>query len=173
MPRIQERLQLGWRAGAYASRSAWATSSGFDKATSTNHRSPTSKEVGHGLDKEMGHGPEHVTPVYFIPPYEWFNRDQVAWAREMGVCLFNFTPGIGSNRDYIPESQRRFAPSREIYDGILKFESTDPHGLNGALLLLHVGAARKDKMYLLLEPLMRELSGKGYRFLRVDEMLKR
>ncbi len=67
---------------------------------------------------------------------------------------------------------RRFAPSREIYDGILKFEGTDPHGLNGALLLLHVGAARKDKMFLLLEPLMRELTGKGYRFVRVDEMLR-
>src|SRR4051812_48485483 len=32
-------------------------------------------------------------PVYFIPPFEWYNADQVAWAREDGVLLFNFTPG--------------------------------------------------------------------------------
>src|SRR5438552_3486333 len=38
--------------------------------------------------------------VYFIPPYEWYNADQSRWARELGVLLFNFTPGSGSNRDW-------------------------------------------------------------------------
>jgi peptidoglycan/xylan/chitin deacetylase (PgdA/CDA1 family) len=110
-------------------------------------------------------------PTYFIPPYEWFNNDQARWAREMGVTLFNFTPGTGSNRDYVPENAKKFVASKVIYDDILKYERKDPHGLNGFLLILHLGADRKDKMYLLLEPLMNELRTRGYSFVRIDELI--
>jgi peptidoglycan/xylan/chitin deacetylase (PgdA/CDA1 family) len=109
--------------------------------------------------------------VYFIPPYEWFNDDQTRWAKEMGVVLFNFSPGSGSNRDYVPESDKRFVPSQAIMQGILDYEKKDPAGLNGYILLLHVGANRKDKMFMLLEPLVKELQGRGYQFIRIDQML--
>jgi peptidoglycan/xylan/chitin deacetylase (PgdA/CDA1 family) len=110
-------------------------------------------------------------PLFFIPPYEWFNQDQVRWAREMDATLFNFSPGSGSNRDYLPESDQRFVSSREILDGILKYEQKSPDGLNGYILLLHLGADRKDKMYLLLPELIRELRARGYAFVRIDKLL--
>jgi endoglucanase len=110
-------------------------------------------------------------PVDFIPPYEWFNNDQSRWAKEMGVRLFNFSPGSGSNRDYKPESEKGFVSSREIMQGILDYEKKDPAGLNGYILLLHVGADRQDKMYLLLEPLIDQLKSRGYTFVRIDDML--
>ncbi len=110
--------------------------------------------------------------VYFIPPYEWYNEDQALWAAAMGVTLFNFSPGSGSNRDYLPESDPRFVSSRRIYDDILAYERKDPAGLNGFILLLHLGADRRDKMYALLEPLVRELQARGYRFVRIDRMLR-
>jgi peptidoglycan/xylan/chitin deacetylase (PgdA/CDA1 family) len=110
-------------------------------------------------------------PIYFIPPYEWFNHEQVRWASDLGLVLFNFTPGSGSNRDYIPEGQPRFVSSRQILQDILAYEERDPHGLNGFHLLLHLGAERQDKMFLLLEPLLQELSARGYTFVRIDEML--
>jgi peptidoglycan/xylan/chitin deacetylase (PgdA/CDA1 family) len=111
-------------------------------------------------------------PVLFIPPYEWFNADQVKWAQELGVQLFNFSPGSGSNRDYMPESDPKFISSQAILEGILSYERKDPHGLNGYILLIHLGADRKDKMYRLLEPLIRELRARGYEFIRIDEMLR-
>ena len=110
-------------------------------------------------------------PVYFIPPYEWYNEDQTRWSREMGLLLFNFTPGSGSNRDWAPERHRSFAPSQKIYDDILAYEQNDPHGLNGFILLLHLGSERTDKMHALLEPLVEELSRRGYQFVRIDELL--
>lgn len=110
-------------------------------------------------------------PVYFIPPYEWFNDDQVRWARELGVVLFNYSPGSGSNRDYLPESDGRFVSSQQIYDDILAYEKKDPAGLNGFILLLHLGADRKDKMFNLLEPLLEDLRRRGYEFVRIDRML--
>jgi peptidoglycan/xylan/chitin deacetylase (PgdA/CDA1 family) len=111
-------------------------------------------------------------PVYFIPPYEWYNEDQVRWSRPLGVLLFNFTPGSGSNRDWAPEDHKSFAPSKKILDDILAYEQKDPHGLNGFLLLLHLGSQRRDKMHALLEPLLEQLAARGYRFVRVNEMLK-
>ena len=109
--------------------------------------------------------------VYFIPPYEWYNREQSRWAREMGVLLFNFTPGSGSNRDWAPEGHKSFVPSKKIIEDILAYEQKDPHGLNGFLLLLHVGSQRKDKTFLLLGELLKELKARGYEFVRVDELL--
>ncbi len=111
-------------------------------------------------------------PVYFIPPYEWYNQDQTDWSREMGVLLFNFTPGSGSNRDWAPEGHKSFAPSQKILDDILAYERKDPHGLSGFILLLHLGSERKDKMFMLLDPLVEALQRRGYAFVRIDEMLE-
>jgi peptidoglycan/xylan/chitin deacetylase (PgdA/CDA1 family) len=110
-------------------------------------------------------------PVYFIPPYEWYNAEQARWSQAMGLALFNFTPGSGSNRDWIPEGQRGFVTSEVILRDILAYEQQDPHGLNGFLLLLHLGSQRADKMHLQLTPLIDELSQCGYEFVRVDELL--
>jgi peptidoglycan/xylan/chitin deacetylase (PgdA/CDA1 family) len=107
----------------------------------------------------------------FIPPYEWYNSDQVRWCDELNVTLVSFTPGCGSNRDYAPEGDRRFVPSQTLYDDILAYERKDVHGLNGFILLLHLGSGRKDPFHPLLGQLVDELSKRGYEFVRVDKLL--
>ena len=131
------------------------------------------KDLQKNIDDLRGYGAlkDRGKPVYFIPPYEWYNGDQTRWAREMGVLLFNFTPGSGSNRDWAPEDHKSFVPSKKIMEDILAYEKKEPHGLNGFLLLLHVGSQRKDKTFLLLEGLLKELKDRGYAFVRVDELL--
>lgn len=108
---------------------------------------------------------------FFIPPFEWYNADQVAWAKELGLTLVNFTPGSGSNRDYIPEGEPKFTPSVKLVEGILAFEAGSKHGLNGFLLLLHAGSKRQDKMHDHLDSLVVELQRRGYSFVTLDEML--
>src|SRR5262245_62912268 len=92
--------------------------------------------------RALGALADRSKPIYFIPPYEWYNDDQVRWSRSMNLLLFNFTPGSGSNRDWAPEGHKSFVPSQQIVDDILAYEQKDPHGLNGFLLLLHVGSER-------------------------------
>lgn len=121
--------------------------------------------------RALGAMPDRGRVVYFIPPYEWYNRDQTAWSRKMGVLLFNFTPGSGSNRDWAPEGHKSFAASQKIFDDILAYEQKDPHGLNGFILLLHLGSQRQDKMHPYVGPLIDELRRRGYAFIRIDEML--
>jgi peptidoglycan/xylan/chitin deacetylase (PgdA/CDA1 family) len=110
-------------------------------------------------------------PIFFIPPFEWYNADHVRWAREMGVLLFNFTPGSGSNRDYAPEGHKSFVPTEKLMADVLAYEQKDPHGLNGFLLLLHLGSERTDKVPRRVGGLLDALQARGYSFVRIDEML--
>jgi peptidoglycan/xylan/chitin deacetylase (PgdA/CDA1 family) len=112
------------------------------------------------------------TPAYFVPPYEWYNRDHVAWSRKAGLELVNFTPGSGSNRDFMREDHPKFVSSCQIRDDVLNYERQDPHGLNGFLLLLHLGSARKDPFHMEFGALCDELARRGYEFVRVDELLR-
>jgi peptidoglycan/xylan/chitin deacetylase (PgdA/CDA1 family) len=113
-------------------------------------------------------------PRYFLPAYEHYNRDVALWTREMGFTLINYTPGTRSNADYTGEADKNFVSSQTIFDSILKKEREDPHGLNGFILLLHLGSGpgRKDKFHHRFGELLDALAAKGYQFVRVDELLE-
>jgi peptidoglycan/xylan/chitin deacetylase (PgdA/CDA1 family) len=111
---------------------------------------------------------------YFLPPYEWYNEEIVRWSRDLGLTLVNFTPGTRSNADYTEEATPQFVASATIFDSIVRREADDPDGLNGFLLLLHVGAGpgRKDKFHPRIGELIDRLMERGYRFVRVDALLE-
>ncbi|MFN7138696.1 MAG: polysaccharide deacetylase family protein [Limisphaerales bacterium] len=111
---------------------------------------------------------------FFVPPYEWYNQEIVAWSEEMGHTLINFSPGTRSNADYTEDTAKNFVSSEAILQSILKKEKEDPNGLNGFLLLLHfgVGEKRTDKFHKRFGELMDQLAEKGYSFVRVDELLQ-
>jgi len=110
---------------------------------------------------------------YWIPPYEHYNKTIVQWSQELGLTLINYSPGTISHADYTSEHEPNFRSSQQILDSILKKEQEDPDGLNGFILLLHIGAGdgRKDKFHLRFEELLNFLITKHYRLLRVDELL--
>lgn len=112
---------------------------------------------------------------FFIPPYEWYNGQIVSWAEDLGLVLFNFTRGTLSNADYTTPDSNNYQPSSRIYQSIFDHEKRDPHGLNGFILLVHIGThpERTDKFYLKLEELLDGLQTRGYRFVRIDELLGR
>jgi len=111
---------------------------------------------------------------FFLPPFEQYNSEISGWSADMGLTLINYTPGTGSNADYTGEADANFVSSHAIYDSILKREREDPHGLNGFILLLHVGSGpgRTDKFHYRFGELLDHLAGKGYKFVRVDELLQ-
>ena len=67
-----------------------------------------------------------------------------------------------------------YLSSQAIYDRILAYEKEDPHGLNGFILLIHIGTdpERTDKFYLHLADLIRDLKTRGYTLVRIDELLR-
>lgn len=110
---------------------------------------------------------------FFIPPFEHYNQQIVDWAGELGCVVINYTPGTRSNADYTGEADQNFVSSQVIFDSILRREQTDPHGLNGFILLLHIGTGpgRADKFHLRFGELLDNLADQGYEFVRVDELL--
>jgi len=111
------------------------------------------------------HGIER-TPI-FMPPYEWYNDVIASWALSEGVTLVNFTPGTSSNADYTtPDMQAKYVTSDSIVARILRYESSSPTGLNGFLLLMHIGvdAKRPDPLHERLDSLLKTLIGRKYRF---------
>ncbi len=112
---------------------------------------------------------------FFLPAYEHHNRDISDWTQMMGVTLLNLSPGTRSAADYTAEKDPNFLSSQAILDSILRRESQDPAGLNGFVLLLHLGSGpeRADKMHLRLPELLSRLKERGYAFERIDRLLGR
>jgi peptidoglycan/xylan/chitin deacetylase (PgdA/CDA1 family) len=131
------------------------------------------RDLERNLDALAQFGRTREQMRFFIPPYEWYNQQIADWTAQLGLVLFNYTPGTRSNADYMEDDHPRFISSERIYQGILEYEASQPDGLNGFLLLLHVGAGprRTDKMHTWVGPLVDELTSRGYRFVRVDELL--
>jgi hypothetical protein len=121
---------------------------------------------------ELGElGADLSEPVYFVPPFEWHNADHTSWAKELGCQVINFTPGSGSHRDFAPEDHAAFRPTEKLISEVLEFETQSETGLNGHLLLLHLGTVRKDKVYSKLGTLIDELLDRNYSVVRVDKLL--
>jgi len=103
----------------------------------------------------------------FLPAYEWYNSKISKWTNELGLTLINFTPGTYSNADYTtPDMGNKYFSSEIIFNKILEFERNSSNGLNGCILLFHVGthSSRTDKFYYKLGKLINILGNKGYYF---------
>lgn len=104
---------------------------------------------------------------WFLPPYEWCNKEIVDWTEAMGVKVVNFTPGTRSNADYTTPDMKSYCSSDKIIQSIFSFE--EKSGLNGAILLVHPGTepSRTDKFYMRLQEVIDQLKSKKYTFKRL------
>ncbi len=110
---------------------------------------------------------------YFLPSYEWHNNRIAEWTADYGLQLINMTHGTLSHADYTIPEMSNYRSSEKIYRSILDFESKNTAGLNGFLLLMHIGtdAKRQDKFYNRLEELILELKSRKYDIIGLEEML--
>ena len=117
---------------------------------------------------------ERKDAPYFLPPYEWYNDSISAWTKQLNLQLINYTPGTLSHADYTTLKDKNYRSSETIYNSIISYEKSKPAGLNGFILLMHIGAGpgRTDKFYTHLPVLLKYLKQKGYQFQTVDQLLK-
>jgi peptidoglycan/xylan/chitin deacetylase (PgdA/CDA1 family) len=111
---------------------------------------------------------------YFLPPYEWYNDSIATWTKELDIQIINYTPGTLSHADYTTDTAKNYRSNETIYSSIINYEETRPAGLNGFILLMHIGAGpgRTEKFYHRLPELIRYLKQKGYQFQTVGELLR-
>lgn len=115
-------------------------------------------------------GIEYKDAPLYIPPYEYYNRQISAWARNMGIRVINYTPGTLTNADYTTPEMKNYRSSKTIYDKVMSVEASE--GLNGHIMLIHFGTdiRRTDKFYnSYLDKLIKTLKKKGYTFTSVRD----
>ncbi|MEA5260290.1 glycoside hydrolase family 9 protein [Arcicella aquatica] len=107
---------------------------------------------------------------YFMPPYEWYNQTIVDWTKQAGLTLVNYTGGTSSNADYTTPDMPNYKSSEQIFQRIFEYEASEAKGLNGFILLTHIGVSpeRKDKFYDRLDELIQVLKAKGYSFAKFE-----
>ena len=108
---------------------------------------------------------------FYLPPFEWYNEETVAWCEEFGLKLVNFTPRSVTFIDYTTPEMPYYKSSDAIFEALKMFEGKDPNGLNGIILLIHVGTdpTRHDKFYDRLPEVIGWMKEKGYLFGRVSD----
>jgi endoglucanase len=138
----------------------------------TEQQFKTDLEKNYAEMKKYGLEKKHA--ANFLPPYEWYNDTIAAWTKESGLQLINFTPGTKSTADYTIPDMKNYRSSEEIYQSIINYEQLKPTGLNGFILLIHIGIdpKRTDKFYHKLPQLIKYLKTKGYQFQTVNQLLK-
>lgn len=106
---------------------------------------------------------------YFLAPYEWYNKTISSWTCDLGARLINLTPGTATNADYTTPDLPDYQSSDLLIEKLKSFESSQPDGLNGAFVLIHLGTdrGRTDKLYNKLDGLIDFLLSKGYVFRRL------
>jgi peptidoglycan/xylan/chitin deacetylase (PgdA/CDA1 family) len=131
-------------------------------------------DLANNLGKITALGIRRENIRYFLPAYEHYNEEIAAWARAMNLALVSFTPGTRSNADYTEEADKNFVSSKMIFDTIANKEQTDPVGLNGFILLLHIGAGpgRHDKFAERFGDLLDFLDAHQYKLVRIDTLLE-
>jgi peptidoglycan/xylan/chitin deacetylase (PgdA/CDA1 family) len=122
----------------------------------------------------QAHGIYKKDALYFLPPYEWYNDSIAAWSKQQGIQLLNYTPGTYSNADYTTPGMKNYRSSTAILDSIINYEQRSVTGLNGFVLLIHIGTHpdRTDKFYYKLPALINYLRKKKYTLTTVNELIK-
>jgi endoglucanase len=110
----------------------------------------------------------------YLPPFEFYNQQISDWCKEIGLVLVCHSSGINSTQDWsYPELGSKYFSSQKIIHDIFSYESNQPNGLKGFILLMHIGAdeRRTDKLYNRLDEIITELKRRGYSFVLLTESI--
>lgn len=127
-----------------------------------------------------------ITGHHFAPlwraPYGEFNQQLCTWARNAGFVHVGWRQGRSwrdgfDTNDWIADSETPgFKTPDEVFTKIVSLANTKPYGINGGIILMHLGTDRKkreDQVHFKLGAMIDSLRVLGYEFVTVSEMMKR
>ncbi len=117
---------------------------------------------------------------YWRAPYGEVNPELRAWAFSEGYIHIGWTSDLKKKQsldslDWVEDkSSKLYLTSSEIRDRILDFGHGEKEGLNGGIILMHLGTNRKtDKASKRLGEIIDLLRYRGYNFTTVTGLIKR
>ncbi|MBN1306839.1 MAG: polysaccharide deacetylase family protein, partial [Chitinispirillaceae bacterium] len=113
-------------------------------------------------------------------PYGEFNREICRWAFEAGYLHIGWRQGrtwregLDSN-DWVPDPETPgYHTPEELLEKVVTLARQPPYGINGGILLFHLGSKRKSpatQMHTVLGTLIDTLRAGGYRIVPVSAMI--
>ncbi len=111
-------------------------------------------------------------------PYGETNLELDSWANELGYYHISWTRDykFKENLDTLDwlsdRNDKRFKTNIEILNMLINFGRNRSYGLNGGIILFHLGSKRKIPAYEILPEFIDKMRGRGYEFKRVGFGLK-
>lgn len=104
-------------------------------------------------------------------PFGEFNAQILSWAQAEGYRHVCWTPHLDTLDWVASPADPLFKTPQQILQGLLRRDQSDPRGLDGGIVLMHLGTERESGMEAdrILPDLIQSLRAKGYRFGTVDE----
>jgi peptidoglycan/xylan/chitin deacetylase (PgdA/CDA1 family) len=116
---------------------------------------------------------------YWRAPYGEHNAEIRAWAAEAGYRHVGWTRGAGTaedldTRDWVADrSSRLYRTREEVASRLLGFGQKTSEGLNGGIVLMHLGSLRTaDRPHEELPHVLQALQTQGYRLVTVSTLLE-
>ena len=160
---IERIISEGHYVGAHSDNHVLMADWGADRPTLMTPDSIIT-DIRRNFEALAAFGIDSKDALWYIPPYEHYNRENVALLNAYGLRTFNYTPGTGTPADYTTPSMKNYKSSQQLIDGLYAFEKEK--GLGGAIILIHPGISpeRTDRLYERLGEIIRTLKKKGYTF---------
>lgn len=123
---------------------------------------------------------KHMAPLW-RSPYGEHNHTICVWAQHAGFLHIGWGQGrtwrknLDSN-DWTPnEETEGYHTPQEVYEKIISLAKEAPNGINGGIILMHLGTVRKQRekqVHLILGKLIDSLQSLGYSIVTVSELLR-
>lgn len=182
-PDITRRIvAAGFECGNHTARHPHLTAYGIDRTSvtlSSVNETLLRSELGRADDLFFAATGRHFVPLWRAP-YGEYNTELCRWAYGAGYLHIGWRQGktwregLDSN-DWIPDAGTDgFHTPAEFLDKVISLSRRQPDGINGGILLFHLGTERKnsqDQVHLVLGTLIDTLRSEGYRIVPVSEMV--
>ncbi len=116
---------------------------------------------------------------FWRAPYGEINDELCAWGESINYNHVGWTEGVSwrtnlDTNDWVVNStDAGFFHPRAVIEKIVRFGEKDSNGLNGGIVLMHIGTLRKEnKMVDFLGELIDTLRGLDYSLMKVSEMMR-
>ena len=115
---------------------------------------------------------------FWRAPFGEINQEILVWAASMGYRHISWTHSGSSgmtmdSHDWVNNKESELYKSAdEIRDALFQFEAIDENGLNGAIVLMHLGSTRNtENLYKSLPDIIDGFREKGYMLEPVSELV--
>jgi peptidoglycan-N-acetylmuramic acid deacetylase len=120
-------------------------------------------------------------PALWRAPYGERNRQICQWGQEAGYLHIGWRQGgtwlrnLDSNDWVTEEDDPAYHSPADVYRKIVAAAESGPSGLNGGIILMHLGTTRRDparQVHRVLGSLIDTLRDMGYQFVKVTDMAR-